>query len=194
MPPRGHACAGGDRDEGAGQGQDSPNEAPRGSLCGCYDGGGGEKVVEKKLVSSEYTDHDTAPRATEIFSRVRSAHAKKRGTPIQDNRSIIVVRIVPRKSNPHSLIVRQARRMRHAPDTRAAPSDGLSGREGLAAGAGIRGSTVQRLSSAVLTATAAAATTALDVVIDAGGNPLCVVVALQGFECEGRHAYALQKI
>ena len=51
MPPRAHECGGGDRDEGAGRGEDSPNEAPQGLLCKYiymmkHDSGGDEVVVE----------------------------------------------------------------------------------------------------------------------------------------------------
>ena len=182
MPPRGHACAGGDRDGDAGPAQDSLTEAPRGSLCGCCcgDDDGGEKV-EKKMVSPEQTGTRIERYHAEILSHVTGTNKNEAH---QANRSIIPIHILARKSNSHSLI---SDHDEHAPNARAAPSDGLSGREGLA---GIRrGTTVQRLSSAVLAATGTTATAALDVVIDAGGNPLGIVVALQG-KGEGRHSCA----
>lgn len=125
----------------------------------------------KKLVSSEQTD-------TEIFSaQAKTKHANPRQESIH-HRNPHSANTQIRSPQPSILPAKaKPRRLRHAPDTRAAPSDGLSGREGLA---GIRRGTVQRLSSAALAAAATTATAALDVVIDAGGNPLGVVVALQG--------------
>ena len=170
-PPRGHACAGGGRDGDAEPAQDSPNEAPRGSLCGCccvgYDGKeeNGESRADSRIRAAP---RDTMPRF--------SAQTKKQAHQAKPSQSI-------HHSNPHTgtqIIFPQPniRARRHAPDARAAPSNGLSSREGLA---GIRGSTaVQRLSSAALAAAGTTATAALDVVIDAGGNPLGVVVALHG--------------
>ena len=168
-PPRVRACAEGGRDGDAGPAQDSPNEALRGSLCGCccvgYDGKeeNGESRADRQIRA--------APRDTMLrFSaQTKTMHTRPSQLIHHSNPNTGTQIIFPQPN---------IRARRHAPDTRAAPSDGLSGREGLA---GIRGGTaVQRLSSAALAASGTTATAALDVVIDAGGNPLGVVVALHG--------------